>query len=45
MFFISGLYDGNSFSLLELKDNLNEKKAKEKDHKNIFKKIGKYFNC
>ena len=35
----------NSFSLLELKDNLNEKKAKEKDNKNIFKKIGKYFKC
>jgi len=33
----------NSFSLLELKDNLNEKKAKE--NKNILKKIGKYFNC
>ena len=33
----------NSFSLLELKDNLNEKKAKEKE--NIFKKIGKYFKC
>ena len=33
----------NSFSLLELKDNLNEKKAK--DNKNIFKKIGKYFKC
>ena len=33
----------NSFSLLELKDNLNEKK--EKENKNIFKKIGKYFKC
>ena len=33
----------NSFSLLELKDNLNEEKAK--DNKNIFKKIGKYFKC
>ena len=31
----------NSFNLLELKDNLNEKK----DNKNIFKKIGKYFKC
>ena len=35
----------NSFSLLELKDNLNEKKKKTKDNKNIFKKIGKYFKC
>ena len=33
----------NSFSLLELKDNLNEKKSKK--NKNIFKIIGKYFNC
>ena len=34
----------NSFSLLELKDNLNEKKATE--NKNIFKKIiKKYFQC
>ena len=34
----------NSFSLLELKDNLNKKKAKE--NKNIFKKIiEKYFKC
>ena len=34
----------NSFSLLELKDNLNEKKARE--NKNIFKKIiEKYFKC
>ena len=33
----------NSFSLLELKDNLNEKKAKE--NKNIIKIIGKYFKC
>ena len=34
----------NSFSLLELKDNLNEKKATE--NKNILKKIiEKYFKC
>ena len=33
----------NSFSLLELKDNLNEKKAKK--NKKIFKIIGKYFKC
>ena len=35
----------NSFSLLELKDNLNEKKEKTKENKNIFKKIGTYFKC
>ena len=34
----------NSFSLLELKDNLNEKKATENN--NFFKKIiKKYFQC